>query len=67
MTKNTLRTLLVSTTALFSIGTASIGTAAAATLYVGPGMTYATPCRAFAAAVSGDIVQIAAARSSMCR
>ena len=56
MTKSTLRNLLVSTTALLGIGTA-----AAATLSVGPGMTYATPCRAFAAAVAGDIVQIAAA------
>ncbi|UUZ48046.1 hypothetical protein LP420_34485 [Massilia sp. B-10] len=35
--------------------------ASAATLSVGPGQTYATPCRAFAAAASGDTVQIAAA------
>ncbi len=33
--------------------------AAAATLNVGPGQTYATPCRAFAAAVDGDLIQIA--------
>lgn len=32
--------------------------AAAATLSVGPGKTYATPCRAFAAAKAGDIVEI---------
>lgn len=33
----------------------------AATLSVGPGKTYPTPCRAFAAAASGDTVEIAAA------
>lgn len=55
MIKITLRTALVSATAMLSIGTA-----AAATLSVGPGMTYATPCRAFAAALSGDTVEIAA-------
>ncbi|GAB3433864.1 hypothetical protein NX773_17530 [Massilia solisilvae] len=32
--------------------------ASAATLSVGPGKSYATPCRAFAAAKSGDIVEI---------
>jgi hypothetical protein len=32
--------------------------AAAATLSVGPGKTYATPCRAFALAKAGDIVEI---------
>ncbi len=52
--------------AVFSVSTAILGLgltvgAAAATLSVGPGQTYATPCRAFAAAASGDIVQIAAA------
>ena len=34
------------------------GLASAATLSVGPGKTYATPCRAFAAAGNGDIVEI---------
>lgn len=33
--------------------------AAAATLSVGPGKTYATPCKAFAVAKSGDVVEIA--------
>jgi hypothetical protein len=33
--------------------------AAAATLSVGPGKTYATPCKAFAAAKMGDVVEIA--------
>jgi hypothetical protein len=32
--------------------------ASAATLSAGPGKTYATPCRAFAAAQTGDIVEI---------
>ena len=56
MTTFTLRNILVSTTA--TLGLAAC--ASAATLSVGPGMTYATPCRAFAAAASGDTVQIAA-------
>jgi hypothetical protein len=34
------------------------GSASAATLAVGPGKTYAAPCAAFAAAKSGDIVEI---------
>jgi hypothetical protein len=33
--------------------------AAAATLSVGPGKTYATPCKAFAVAKTGDVVEIA--------
>jgi hypothetical protein len=32
--------------------------ASAATLSVGPGKTYATPCKAFAAAKAGDVVEI---------
>jgi hypothetical protein len=32
--------------------------AAAATLSVGPGQPYASPCRAFAAAANGDLIQI---------
>lgn len=36
-----------------------LGTASAATLSVGPGKTYTTPCRAFAAAKSGDVIEIA--------
>ena len=35
--------------------------ASAATLSVGAGKTYATPCRAFAAAAAGDIIEIDAA------
>jgi hypothetical protein len=38
--------------------------AAAATLSVGPGKTYATPCKAFAAAKAGDVVEIGAATYS---
>ncbi|MGJ7914823.1 hypothetical protein ACI48D_05000 [Massilia sp. LXY-6] len=34
------------------------GTASAATLSVGPGMAYAAPCAAFAAANDGDIIEI---------
>lgn len=41
--------------ALLLAGAAS---ASAATLSVGPGKSYAAPCRAFAAAKSGDIVEI---------
>jgi hypothetical protein len=37
------------------------GTASAATLSVGPGKTYATPCRAFAVAKTGDTVDITGA------
>jgi hypothetical protein len=37
--------------------------ASAATLQVGPGKTFATPCRAFAAAADGDTVEIDAAGS----
>lgn len=37
-----------------------LSTAVAAVLSVGPGKTYPTPCRAFAAAASGDTVEIAA-------
>jgi hypothetical protein len=33
--------------------------ASAATLQVGPGKPYATPCRAFAAAANGDLIEIA--------
>ena len=38
-----------------------LSTAVAAVLSVGPGKTYRTPCRAFAAAASGDTVDIAGA------
>jgi hypothetical protein len=41
---------------LLSIGAAA--PAFAATLTVGPGKTYATPCKAFAAAKAGDLVEI---------
>ncbi|MCA1245468.1 hypothetical protein [Massilia sp. MS-15] len=34
------------------------GAASAATLSVGPGKTYTTPCRAFAAAKTGDVIEI---------
>lgn len=38
--------------------TLAAGSAGAATLSVGPGMTYAKPCAAFAAAKAGDLIQI---------
>ncbi len=53
------RIAFAATTAALGFGL--IASAGAATLSVGPGQTYATPCRAFAAAASGDIIQIAAA------
>lgn len=40
------------------LATGLFATASAATLSVGAGKPYATPCRAFAAAKAGDIVQI---------
>ena len=53
------RLAFAASTALLSFGV--FASAGAATLSVGPGLAYATPCRAFAAAASGDIIQIAAA------
>lgn len=52
------RTAFFAATAL---GLGLLAPAGAATLNVGPGQTYATPCRAFAAAAAGDLVQIYAA------
>ena len=43
------------------VGAAIAAPAAAATLSVGAGKTYATPCKAFAAAKTGDIIEIQAA------
>ena len=40
------------------LGLAFAVPASAATLSVGPGKTYATPCKAFAVAKSGDVVEI---------
>jgi hypothetical protein len=40
------------------LGLAFASSASAATLSVGPGKTYATPCKAFAVARSGDVVEI---------
>jgi hypothetical protein len=40
------------------IGLAFASSASAATLSVGPGKTYATPCKAIAVAKSGDVVEI---------
>ena len=60
MMPNARRSMLVAALASLGVGM----TAQAATLSVGPGQTYATPCRAFAAAKAGDIVQIAAATYS---
>lgn len=56
------RAALVASTAILGLGLFS--TAGAATLNVGPGMPYATPCRAIAAAANGDLIQIYAATYS---
>jgi len=45
--------------ALFFTIALSASAASSATLSVGPGKTYATPCKAFAAAKAGDVVEIA--------
>jgi len=45
--------------ALFFALALGAGAASSATLSVGPGKTYATPCKAFAAAKAGDVVEIA--------
>lgn len=58
----TQRAALAASTALLGFGIAA--EAGAATLTVGPGLTYATPCRAFAAAADGDLIQINAATYS---
>jgi hypothetical protein len=58
MMSKTQRAALAATTAVLGLGL--LGEAGAATLSVGPGMPYATPCRAFAAAASGDLIQIQA-------
>ena len=52
------------TTSLFFstlVSVTAVASASAAVLPVGPNKTYATPCRAFAAAAAGDIVEIDAA------
>ncbi|MFC3461183.1 MULTISPECIES: hypothetical protein [Massilia] len=46
------------------LGAAFVAPAAAATLSVGAGKTYATPCKAFAAAKTGDLIEIQAATYS---
>jgi len=46
------------------VGAAFAAPASAATLSVGSGKTYATPCKAFAAAKTGDVVEIQAATYS---
>ena len=53
------RMAIAASTAILGFGLSA--TAGAATLTVGPGQLYTTPCKAFAAAASGDIVQIQAA------
>ena len=53
------RTAVMTTTVIGLLG-ALAGTASAATLEVGPGKTYATPCDAIAAAMPGDLVEVAA-------
>ena len=56
------RAALVASTAILGLGLFSA--AGAATLNVGAGMPYATPCKAIAAAASGDLIQIYAATYS---
>ncbi|MFL6656852.1 MAG: hypothetical protein ACJ8GW_02170, partial [Massilia sp.] len=51
----------ISRAALACTALLGLADASATTRSVGPGMPYSTPCRAFAAAVSGDLIQIAAA------
>ena len=55
------RMAFVASTALLGLGLGLTTGASAATLWVGPGHAYATPCRAFAAAASGDVIHIGAA------
>lgn len=56
MMSMTQRAALAASTALLGFGIA--GQAGAATLTVGAGQAYTTPCRAFAAAADGDLIQI---------
>lgn len=58
----TLRTVALTGSAFFLAGAAA--SASAATLTVGPGLLYTTPCKAFAAAKDGDIIEINAATYS---
>jgi hypothetical protein len=53
-------TRLSLTAAALLIGAAVAAPASAATRSVGYGKTYATPCKAFAAAVAGDLIEIQA-------
>ncbi|MES2016315.1 MAG: hypothetical protein V4484_07445 [Pseudomonadota bacterium] len=58
----TARRAVLAGTTMLSLGL--LAEAGAATLSVGPGMSYATPCRAIAAAASGDLILINAATYS---
>jgi len=53
-----MRKFRLTSTALTLVFTAFALPASAATLSVGPGKTYATPCKAFAVAKTGDVVEI---------
>lgn len=53
-----MRKFRLTSTALTLAFTAIALPASAATLSVGPGKTYATPCKAFAVAKTGDVVEI---------
>lgn len=55
------RTITVSAAASIMIAAAVAAPASAATLSVGAGKAYATPCKAFAAAKTGDVIEIQAA------
>ena len=53
-------TRVTSAVAFLIAGAAIAVPASAATLTVGPGKTYATPCQAFAASKAGDVIEIQA-------
>lgn len=56
----TCSTRISAAVSLLIVGAAIAAPASAATRSVGPGKTYATPCKAFAAAAAGDIIEIEA-------
>lgn len=61
LNKSLRKAVIATSTAAIGVSLGLSANATAATLSVGPGMSYTTPCRAFAAAASGDTIQIAAA------
>jgi hypothetical protein len=61
LSERQLRRSILSAAALLLVGASAASSAA--TLSVGPGKTFSTPCRAFAAAANGDIIEIDASGS----